>query len=63
MAQNLNIGKIIFIRNGKIVDYSIKKMCYENDEKYCAKYGGLYSWDVMMEYTGMESDQGICPSG
>jgi len=63
MAQNLNVGKILYIRDGEFVDKSIEKFCYKNDEKYCLEYGGLYSWDVMMKYIDLNHVQGFCPSG
>jgi uncharacterized protein (TIGR02145 family) len=41
----------------------IEKYCYNNDESNCAVYGGLYSWDEMMQYVTTEGTQGICPAG
>ncbi len=40
-----------------------EKYCYDNDEKNCEIYGGLYQWDEMMKYTYKEATQGICPDG
>jgi uncharacterized protein (TIGR02145 family) len=29
----------------------------------CTKYGGLYQWNEIMQYTTQNGTQGICPSG
>lgn len=63
-AKNLNIG--VKIDNG--VEYQtdneiIEKFCYSNDVGYCNTYGGLYTWNEMMDYDTTECSQGICPSG
>jgi uncharacterized protein (TIGR02145 family) len=43
---------------------SIKeKYCYNNEPDSCTKYGGLYQWDEMMQYTTQQGVQGICPPG
>jgi uncharacterized protein (TIGR02145 family) len=39
----------------------IEKYCYNNIEDSCTKYGGLYHWDEMMQYTAQQGVQGICP--
>ncbi len=49
MAENLNVN--------------INKFCYQNDGSYCDIYGGLYSWNDMMQYTTKPCTQGICPDG
>jgi uncharacterized protein (TIGR02145 family) len=60
MAENLNIGTVFYspTNNGKI-----EKSCLSHNNGYCDKYGGLYTWDEMMNYTTNEGTQGICPSG
>ena len=67
MAENLNVGTRIDARlddpghqrdNG-----TIEKYCYNNNESYCNKYGGLYQWDELMQYGNIEFYHGICPSG
>jgi uncharacterized protein (TIGR02145 family) len=63
LKENLNVGIMI---NGSQdqTDNSIKeKYCYNNEADSCAKYGGLYQWDEMMQYTHQQGNQGICPSG
>jgi len=70
MAENLNRGIKINLnffdepRNNETVE----KFCYDDDEKNCNIYGGLYSWDEMMDYypedTGtIGTTQGLCPAG
>jgi uncharacterized protein (TIGR02145 family) len=41
----------------------IEKYCYNNEVDSCAKYGGLYQWDEMMQYTTAQGVRGICPLG
>jgi uncharacterized protein (TIGR02145 family) len=41
----------------------IEKYCYDNDPDSCTKYGGLYQWNEMMQYTTQQGVQGICPPG
>jgi uncharacterized protein (TIGR02145 family) len=41
----------------------IEKYCYDNDSTNCDKYGGLYQWDEMMNYSTAEASRGICPEG
>jgi uncharacterized protein (TIGR02145 family) len=62
MAENLNIGKQITGFNQKNNDV-IEKVCYDNDEKNCSVYGGLYTWHEMMGWQEQEGSQGICPDG
>ncbi len=62
MKENLNIGEMI--ANQDASDNGvIEKHCYENDPANCEKYGGLYSWDEIMQYQTEEGVQGICPEG
>ncbi|MCX6301969.1 MAG: carboxypeptidase-like regulatory domain-containing protein [Bacteroidia bacterium] len=68
MAENLNVG--IMIPGGvEQTDFQIiKKYCYNNDDRNCKIFGGLYQWSEMMQ--GAKSDsgnigttRGICPVG
>ena len=64
LAKNLNVG--IKINNGSLSPSNngiIEKYCYNNDTNYCNTYGGLYEWNEMMQYSLIESSQGICPCG
>ena len=40
---------------------TIEKYCYNNEPDSCTKYGGLYQWDEMMQYTTQQGTRGICP--
>ncbi|RLD44810.1 MAG: hypothetical protein DRI89_02670 [Bacteroidetes bacterium] len=63
MKENLNIGIRIDGSEDMLDNQVIEKYCYYNNEANCDVYGGLYQWDEMMQYTLMESAQGICPDG
>jgi uncharacterized protein (TIGR02145 family) len=63
MAENLNIGNMILGAFDQTDDGTIEKYCYDNDPANCVTYGGLYQWDEMMQYTTIESTQGVCPIG
>ncbi len=72
LAQNMNVGERV-----PDSDYTthtragIQKICYENNEKNCNRFGGLYRWEEAMY--GEKADgtkkmngdyvQGICPDG
>jgi uncharacterized protein (TIGR02145 family) len=63
LKENLNVGTMI---NGTIEQSdngTIEKYCYNNESDSCTKYGGLYQWDEMMQYTILQGVQGICPPG
>lgn len=62
MAENLNIGVRINGSSNQANNGIIEKYCYGNNESNCASYGGLYQWNEMMQYTTVESSQGICPT-
>ena len=74
MAENLNIGDMVFGENDQNDDTKIERYCYNNDTTNCDKYGGLYQWAEMMQLPSrcntescsdwIERDhQGICPEG
>jgi uncharacterized protein (TIGR02145 family) len=62
LKQNLNVG-VIADQNGQLNDATIEKFCYNNIPLNCDIYGGLYTWDEMMQYTTTQGTQGICPNG
>ena len=63
MKENLNVGIMIQGSQNATNNGIIEKYCYNNEEDSCLKYGGLYQWDEMMQYTTQQGVQGICPSG
>lgn len=70
MAESLNAGiQINWSLTSETSDDEIfEKYCYANNEDNCDFYGGMYSWDEMMDYNSPENDplimiQGICPEG
>ncbi len=63
LKENLNVGGMI---NGTIEQSNngtIEKYCHNNQPDSCEKYGALYQWDEMMQYTTKPGVQGICPPG
>ena len=63
LKENLNVGEMIPGTTEQSDNGILEKYCYENSPDSCAKYGGLYQWDEMMQYTTQQGSQGICPSG
>ena len=63
MSENLDIGRIIYVIDGKITDCSIEKFCYDDKEENCNKYGGLYTNQLIDFYTPYEGARSICPEG
>ena len=63
LKESLNVGIMIQGGQGMTDDGIIEKYCYNNEPDSCTKYGGLYQWDEMMQYTAQQGVQGICPSG
>jgi len=63
LKENLNVGEMIEGTMEQSNNGTIEKYCYNNEPDSCAKYGGLYQWDEMMQYTTQQGAQGICPPG
>lgn len=63
MAKNLNVGLRVDIETGQTGNDEIEKFCYDDNPAHCNDYGGLYTWDEMMQYSTDESAQGVCPDG
>lgn len=63
MKENLNVGVMIPGEQDMTDNGIIEKYCYNNEPISCMKYGGLYQWDEMMQYTLELGTQGICPPG
>lgn len=63
LKENLNVGTMITRTMEQSNNGTIEKYCYYNEPDSCAKYGGLYQWDEMMQYTTQQGVQGICPLG
>jgi uncharacterized protein (TIGR02145 family) len=61
--ENLNVGYIRERYFPQTDNDTIEKYCYEDEPENCIKYGGLYFWDEMMNYSKKEETQGICPPG
>lgn len=41
----------------------IEKYCYNNLTANCDKFGGIYGWDVMIQFSTIAGSRGFCPSG
>jgi uncharacterized protein (TIGR02145 family) len=63
LKENLNVGTMISGTQNMSNNSVIEKYCYNNELDSCTKYGGLYQWNEMMQYTLQQGAQGICPSG
>ncbi|HNZ42710.1 MAG TPA: fibrobacter succinogenes major paralogous domain-containing protein [Bacteroidales bacterium] len=64
IAKNLDVGQqIVHGTKTQTNNDTIEKYCPYNDADSCEKYGGLYTWDEMMEYTEIIGSRGICPCG
>lgn len=63
MKENLNAGTKIDGQYEQADNEVIEKYCYNDDDINCDKYGGLYQWDELMQYTYTNDAQGICPDG
>lgn len=63
LKENLNVGTVINSSTNMTDNGAIEKYCYDDIQFNCTKYGGLYKWDEMMQYTTQQGAQGICPSG
>jgi uncharacterized protein (TIGR02145 family) len=63
LKENLDVGTRI--PGGNLMEDNgvVEKHCYYDLPDSCAKYGGLYQWDEMMQYTTQQGYQGICPPG
>ncbi len=63
MAQNLVFGTYIdnlfTPRNNGLCEV----FAYSNIEENLSKYGGLYLWDEILNYSDREKGKGFCPSG
>lgn len=63
MAENLNAGAMIDSAVDQTDNGVIEKYCLANQPDSCAKYGGLYNWGEIMQYSTDSAAQGICPAG
>ena len=63
MAENLNVGQRIDGVQDSQNNSIIEKYCYDNNEDNCNLYGGMYTWDEIMDHTTVEMTQGVCPKG
>jgi uncharacterized protein (TIGR02145 family) len=61
--ENLNAGYMRERYYPQTDNDTIEKYCYMDEPENCLKYGGLYFWDEMMNYSKREGTQGICPPG
>ncbi len=63
LKENLNVGTMIDGLVNMEENGVIEKYCYNDEPDSCAKYGGLYQWNEMMQYFLQEGARGICPPG
>jgi len=63
LKENLNVGAMINGTQNQADNGMIEKYCVNNSTDSCSKYGGLYQWNEMMQYSEQQGAQGICPPG
>jgi len=63
LKENLDVGTMIPGSQAPVNNGIIEKYCCNDDSLNCDLYGGLYSWDEMMQYATQEGARGICPPG
>jgi uncharacterized protein (TIGR02145 family) len=63
LKENLNVGTMIPGEEDMTDNGIVEKYCYNDAADSCKKYGGLYQWDEMMQYTTQQGQQCICPPG
>ena len=63
LKENLNAGVRINGTAEQLNNGIIEKYCYNDNPDSCTKYGGLYQWNEMMQYTTGQPVRGICPPG
>jgi len=74
MAENLNVGDMVWGFKDQKDDSKIERYCYDDDTTKCDRYGALYQWAEMMQLPSecntkscadliQENHQGICPDG
>lgn len=65
-TKNLNVGTMIADTTNALNNGIVEKYCYDNDPSNCDTYGGLYTWDEMMQYNPSPDSppiQGVCLAG
>lgn len=63
LKENLNVGEMIQGNLDQAENGITEKYCFNDDPVNCTLYGGLYQWNEMMQYTGIQAVRGICPPG
>jgi uncharacterized protein (TIGR02145 family) len=62
--ENLNSGNMVPVGLGQSNQFNnsvVEKYCYDGLPTNCSIYGGLYTWNEMMNYVTTASARGICP--
>jgi uncharacterized protein (TIGR02145 family) len=62
LKENLNVGTMIDSMQNMQDNDIIEKYCIHNEEDSCTRYGGLYQWNEVMQYSTTPGVQGICPA-
>ncbi|NVO18904.1 MAG: hypothetical protein HXX13_04340 [Bacteroidetes bacterium] len=62
LKENVNAGVLQYSSVPMQNDGIIQKYCQYDNLDSCTRYGGLYKWDEMMQYSTAEGAQGICPN-
>jgi uncharacterized protein (TIGR02145 family) len=63
MAANLDYGSVISSSQFPMDNCIPEKYCFNNNPSNCTSWGGLYTWDELMQYNDTPAPQGFCPPG
>ena len=63
LKDNLNVGIMVDSLMAQTDNGYFEKYCIGNNLDSCEKYGGLYEWFELMQYSTQEGARGICPPG
>ncbi|NOQ75821.1 MAG: hypothetical protein GQ574_27700 [Crocinitomix sp.] len=63
IQENLNVGELADGATKMSNNGIVEKYSYENNPENNERYGGLYQWNELMNYSTDDSACGICPEG
>ncbi len=63
MQENLRYGSNQSYTSPQTNNCTWERFCLSTDNANCSLYGGMYQWDELMQYDGIDKGQGFCPPG
>ena len=61
--ENLDVGTQVSNTVTQSQNGTVEKYCYNNIASNCDRYGALYQWGELMNYSTTPGAQGLCPDG